>query len=72
MNTSPLNPVRENMAAIGLQTDVPIFFLHAEMLHKVRHGIEKIGGMDGYDADLMEQSIRVLQSIKKKDCCYSL
>ena len=53
-------------------TDAPIFFLHAEMLHKVRHGIEKIGGLDGYDADLMEQSIRVLQSIKKKDCCYSL
>ncbi len=52
--------------------DAPIFFLHAEMLHKVRHGIEKIGGLDGYDADLMEQSIRVLQSIKKRNSCFSL
>lgn len=53
-------------------TDAPIFFAHAEMLHKVRYGIEKMGGMDGYDAELMEQSIRALQSIKKKGCLLSL
>lgn len=53
-------------------TDAPLFFAHAEMLHKVRYGIEEMGGMDGYDAELMEQSIRVLQSIKKRNSCFSL
>lgn len=52
--------------------DAPIFFIHAEMLHNVKKTIERMGGIEGYNSDLMEQTIQALNSIKKRGSYYSL
>ena len=52
--------------------DEPIFLLHAEMLYHVKAPIEQLGGITGYDADLMNQIIQALTVIQKNGPYYSL
>ena len=53
-------------------SDGPVFLVHAEMLYRVKKAIERMGGISGYDADLMDQSILALTSIQKDGSRYSL
>ena len=50
----------------------PVFLIHAEMLYRVKKTIEQMGGIAGYDADLMDQSIQALNAIQKDGTRYSL
>lgn len=50
----------------------PVFFIHAEMLYRMKKTIEQMGGISGYDADLMDQSIHALNAIKKDGSHFSL
>ena len=60
----PVTSIQGHGGGYSLVMDTPVFCKHVDMLYHISETIVRIGGIDGYDAILMQEAIRALLQIE--------